>query len=128
MNAATEAAAAVRRFGPEDLVRAEQRNGCWYFLTSDARTMIPATHIGADRAAHVSVHRPRANQPGWVAWRMHDRCTGEIFLSGKEIFWPHGPMSFGYAARRALRWVRGYGCTTRVRPGERYRADAEVAS
>lgn len=108
-----------RRFDIEDLEKCERRNGCWYFVTADGKTMIPATHIGADYTAHVSVYPATAHFKGWVAWRVNDARTGEVLLRGTEDFWHHVPRSFVRAARRAIRTVHRYGCATRVKPGDR---------
>ncbi|NIR28729.1 MAG: hypothetical protein GWN84_05315 [Gammaproteobacteria bacterium] len=108
-----------RQFDLADVERAERRNGCWYFVTADGRTMIPATHIGAEYTAHVSVYPATAHFKGWVAWRLNDVRTGEVLIRGTEDFWSHVPRSFIRASRRALEAVRRRGCTVRVKPGDR---------
>lgn len=107
----------MRYFNMTDLEKAERRNGCWYTIVDNGRSMIPATHLGADCTAHVYVHPASQYSKGWVAWRLNDPYTGEVILRGTEDF--HVPHDFVGAARRALKTIYNNGCTIRVRPGDR---------
>jgi len=105
-----------RLFTDADARQQEARYNVAYFVSTDRRTLLPATHVGPDRIAVITKHPDCGAHRGWIAWVVSD-ANGRRLISGTEDVFP-GCRWMG-AYRRAIVAVRRQGAETRVRPGER---------
>lgn len=98
-------------FDAKDAQAAEQKYGLLYFVSSDRRTLIPATHVGGDRIGLISVHPGAMGDV--VNWRVVDP-------NGNILIWSSERIGRRFSLlRRALRALHNQGCDVRVRPGDR---------
>jgi hypothetical protein len=102
----------LRTFTEADRQEMEARHRCAYRAVAGGRTLVPVTHAGNGRIAHVSI--APSSLGALVNWRVLDAVTGDVVVYSCER--GYGSRSSDVrAVRRALRAVHLCGCTARVR-------------
>jgi hypothetical protein len=105
---------ALIRFDAADAADAERRYGCAYYVSTDRRTLIPATHVGPDRIACINITAGGE----LINWRVAN-AAGETLIHSTERNYSRTHAGLIGAIRLAIAAVRRNGAETRVRPGNR---------
>ncbi len=107
-------------FSADDARTMERHYGFSYFVSTDRRMLLPATHIGPDRLGSISIHPSPLGDI--VNWRVVN-AAGELVIWSSERNAPRRTL-----IRAAIQAVRLAGCETRVHPGDRGPWGAGAAS
>lgn len=99
-------------FTLKDAEEMERKYGVAYIVTTDRRSMMPATHVGPDCVGVITT-TAGGELVNWKIWN----AAGELLLHSTERNYKRTRAGWIGATKLAIEALRRQGCEHRIRPG-----------